>query len=93
MEKNLSKSWGPHHKRTWGLFITPAHLRTWQTQYPYPDAREGLLGVQSYQRPSEPRKCVQPMWRIPISQGQPMVPWTVRPNYWPSCYPDSKTRM
>ena len=26
----------------------------------------------------------QLMWRIPISQGQPMVPWTVRPNYCPN---------
>ena len=28
MERNLSKPWGPHHKRTWGPIITPAHLRT-----------------------------------------------------------------
>ena len=93
MEKNLSKPCGLYHKRTWGFFITPAHLRTWQTQYLYPDALEGLLGAESCQRPSEPPKCVQPIWRIPISQGQPMVPWTVRLNYWPSCYPDPKIRM
>ena len=32
--------------------------------------------LQSCQQPSEPVKCVQLMWRIPISEGQPMVPWT-----------------
>ena len=29
-------------------------------------------------------KCGQFMWRIPISQGGLMVPWTVRPNYCPN---------
>ena len=93
MERNLSKPWGPHHKQTWGPFITPAHLRTWPTLYLYPDTGEGRLGVQSCQQPSEPQKCVQFMWRIRISQGQPMVPWTVRPNYWPSCYLGPKIQM
>ena len=89
MEKNLSKPWGPHHKGTWGPSITPAHLRTWLTLFLYPDAREGLLGVLS-QQPSEARKCVQLMWSMPISQGQPMVPWTVRPKYGPSSLSASK---
>ena len=93
MEKNLSKPWGLHHKRTWGLLITPAHLRTWQTQYLYADAQEGLLGVQSCQQPSEPPKRVQFMWSIAIYEGQPMVPWIVRPSYRPSCYVDPKNRM
>ena len=58
MERNLSKPWGPHHKRTWGAIITLAHLRTWPTLYLYPDAREALLGVQSCQQPSEaPEVC------------------------------------
>ena len=93
MERNLSNPWGCHHKRTWGPISTPAHLRTLPTLYLYPDAREGLLDVQSCQQPSEPPKCVQLMWRIPISEGQPMVPWTVRPNYWPSCYLVPKIQM
>ena len=76
-----------------GSKITPAHLQTWPTLYLYPDAREGLLGVQSCQQPSEPPKCVKLMLRIPIPQGQPMVSWTVRLNYWPSCYRGPKIQM
>ena len=33
------------------------------------------------------------MWRIPISQGQPMVLWTVRLNYWPNYCLGPKTQM
>ena len=93
MERNLSKPRGPHHIWTSVSIITPANLQTWPTPYLYPGEREGQIGVQSCQQPSGPPKCVQPMWRIPISQGQPMSPWTVRPNYWPSCYLGPKIQM
>ena len=86
MERNLSNPWGPHHIRTWVPIFTPAHLRTWPTVYLYPGDREGQLGVQSCQQPSETLKLVRLMWTIPVSQSQSMVPWTVRRNYWPSCY-------
>ena len=93
MDRNLSKPWGPHHIQTWVPIITPAHLRTSPTLYLYPGDQEGLLGVQSCKQPSEPPKCVQLMRRIPIFQGQPMVPRTVRPNYWPRCYLGPKIQM
>ena len=86
MERNLSNPWGPHHIRTWVPIFTPAHLRTWPTVYLYPGNREGQPGVQSCQQPSETPKLVRLMWTIPVSQSQSMVPWTVRRNYWPSCY-------
>ena len=74
MERNLSKPWGPHHIRTGVPIITPDHLRTLPTLYLYPGSGEGQLGVQSCQEPSGAPTCVQLMWKIPISQGQPMVP-------------------
>ena len=37
--------------------------------------------------------CVQLMCRIPISQGQAMVPWTVRLNYWPNYCLGQKLQM
>ena len=84
MEKNHLKPWDSHHIRTWVPSFTLAHLRTWPTLCLYPGDREGQLGVQSCGLLAGTLKCVQLIWRIPISQGQPMVPWTVRPNYWPN---------
>ena len=84
MDRNHSKPWDPHHIRTWVPPFTPAHLQTWPTLYLYPGGQEGHLGVQSCQQLAGTLKCANLMWRIPISQRQPMVPWTVRPNYWPN---------
>ena len=86
METNLSKPWDLHHMRTWVPIFTPAHRRSWPTLYLYPGDREGHLRVHSCQQPAGALKCVQLMWRIPFSEGQPMVPWTVLLNYWPSDY-------
>ena len=84
MERNHLKYWDPHHIQTWVPTLTPAHLRTYPTLCLYPGDREGQYGVQNCQRLAGTVKCVQLMLRIPISQVQPMVPWTVRPNYWPN---------
>ena len=84
MERNHSKHCNHQHIRTWVPIFAPAYLQTWRTLYLYPGNREGHLGVQSCQQLPGALKCDQLMWRIPISQGQSMVPWTVRPNYWPN---------
>ena len=93
MERNHSKPWDPHHMRTWGPTFTLAHLRTWPTVFLYPGGREGEHGVQSCQPLAGTLKFVQLMRRIPISQNQLMVPWTVRPNYWPNYCPDPKIQL
>ena len=77
MEKNLSKPWDPHLTRTWVPTFTPAHLRTWPTLCRYPGDSEGQHGVHSCPSLARTLKCVQLMWRSPISQGQPRVPWTM----------------
>ena len=81
MERNHSKPWDLHHIRTWVPILTPAHLRTWSTLDLYQGNQEGQLGVNNCQQLAETLRCVRLIWRIPISQGQPMVPWTVRPKY------------
>ena len=93
MEGNHSKPWDPHHIRTWVPTFTPAHLQTWLTLCLSPGNREGQHGVQSCQPLAGTLKCAQLMWRILISQSQLMVPWTVRPNYWPNYCLGPKIQM
>ena len=83
MERNHSKAGDPHHIRTSVPTLTPAHLRPWPTLCLYRGNREGQRGVRSCQPLAGTLKCVQLMSKILISQSQLMVPWTVRPNYWP----------
>ena len=49
MERNHSKPWDPHRKRTWVPTLSPAHLRTWPTLCLYPGDGEGKYGVRSCQ--------------------------------------------
>ena len=81
----------PHTDR--GSYPYSAHLQTWPTLCLYPGDRECQHGVQSCQPLAGTQKCVQPMWRSPIPQGQPVVPWTVQPNYWPNNCLGPKTQM
>ena len=57
MERNDSKPWDPHHKRTWDPTLTPAHLRTWPTLCHYPGDREGQYGARSCQSLAGALKC------------------------------------
>ena len=93
MEKNHSKPWDPHHMWTWVPTFGPAHLQTGPTLCLYPGDREGQHGVRSYHELAGTLKIVQLMWTIPLSQGQPMVPWTVRPNYCPNYRLGPKIQM
>ena len=93
MKKNHLKPLDPHHIWTRVPSFTPACLRTCPTLCLYPDNRQGQLGVQSCQPLAGTLKCVQLMWRIPISQGQLMVPRTVQPSYWPNYCLSPKIQM
>ena len=92
METNHSKPWDPHLTQTWVPALTSAHLRTWPTLCLYPGDQEGQHGVQSCQSLAGALNGAQLMLRSPIPQGPPMVPWTVRHNYWPKYCLDLKTQ-
>ena len=76
---------------------------TWPTQPPRPDPQEvhpglcslhhevnSLPGIQSCPQQRQPKKHIQPTWRVLIAQSQPMVLLTVRQNCWPNCDLDPK---
>ena len=93
MERNHSKPWDLDHIRTWVPTLTPAQLLTWLTLCLYPGNGEGQHGVQTCQPLAGALKCVQLVWRIPISQRQLLVPCSVRPNYWPDYCLGPKLQM
>ena len=51
---------------------------------------EEPVWVQNGPLKQESRKHIQPTWRVPLPQGQPMALSTVRHNCWASCYLDPK---
>ena len=93
MERKLSKPLGSPPHTDMGSYHYSGPPTDLADTVCLPIDRKGELGVQSCQQQSGPTKFVQLMWKIPIPQGQPMVPWTVRPNYWPSCYLGPKIPM
>ena len=93
MEKYLLKPWGLRHKQRWGPSLIRGHLQIWRRQYHYQDDKEYTStrehGIQTCRQPQGRLR------RVPIlsTQSQPMGLSIARPNFWPSSYPDLKTRM
>ena len=80
-------------KLRWPPSFIRGHLPTWQTQYHHRDDQEYTStrehGIQTCRQLQGLLKSV---W-IPFAHNPPMKLWIALPNFWPSFYPDLKTRM
>ena len=93
MEKYLLMPSGLRLKPRWVPSSIRGHLQTWRSQYHYRyDQEYTKTREHSIQTCRQLQGLLKRVW-IVFTQSPPMGLWIARPNFWPSFYPDLKTRM